>query len=73
MILFHLLMEVRNESIIFILMYVVMVFANSDIPKNFYYKDSLKIENLDTLASKVFTNTIGAENYYPYFSGMFGL
>lgn len=59
------------RALFFILMYVVMVFANSDIPKNFfYYKDSLKI-NLDTLASKVFTNTIGAENYYPYFSGMF--
>ena len=54
-----------------ILMYIMVGYANEDIPKNFYqYQDSLK-SNVDSQASSIFTNTIGAENYYPYFSGMF--
>lgn len=54
-----------------ILMYIMVGYANEDIPKNFYYyQDSLK-SNVDSQASSIFTNIMGAENYYPYFSGMF--
>lgn len=53
-----------------ILMYIMVGYANEDIPKNFYYyQDSLK-SNVDSQAYSIFTPIMGAENYYPYFSGM---